>query len=511
MKALNYILLGFLSVLSLNGIAQEYDDIYYNADDRVYDQNNANNSVINVPESEYGSNGNARYSDGNPSETEVIETEDGTTIVNNYYNGDNYDFDTDDYYDYAYSSRIRRFHRPIATYSYYDPFYTNMYWYNYDPFFYGSSIYLSYNFWRPRPWRFNAGWGWNSWNAYNNFSWGYNFGWSPGWSGYYASSFVNPWGFNNWGFNNNPWGYHAGYCAGFSNGYNLGYNNFYYDNSYYNSFDANSVNNHYYGHRSNTTSNTNYSHRGVGEAYVNATGKKGVNTAFASKDIAAATRSVNVKPKTVGTVKSRGTSVNTPRKEVNAPRNYSTTTPVSTTPKAVSRPKSTAVTSPASPTRPRTINSRDVNRPSRSNGTTAPRNVSTPKVVTPSRNRNTSIPSGPRFEPSKSNRSYSRPSNGSYNRSSSPSSRPRTTSPERNRSKEYSTPNRNKSYKKGSSGSRNSNFSGSSRSNSRSYSTPSRSYSRSGSSGSSSRSYSRSSGSSRSSSGTSSGSRRSGR
>lgn len=73
------------------------------------------------------------------------------------------DFDSDDYYDYSYSTRIKRFHRPIVTYGYYDPYYTNAYWYNYDPYFYGTSVYMGYSWWGP--------------SYYNSYYW------SPGWYG----------------------------------------------------------------------------------------------------------------------------------------------------------------------------------------------------------------------------------------------------------------------------------------------------------------------------------------
>src|SRR5260370_1303557 len=82
----------------------------------------------------------------------------------------------DDYYDYAYSSRIRRFYHPVG-WSYYDSYYTNMYWYDYDPYSYGVSLYLSYDWWRPR-YTWTPGWG---------VSFGYGdpyYGYNSGWGGY---------------------------------------------------------------------------------------------------------------------------------------------------------------------------------------------------------------------------------------------------------------------------------------------------------------------------------------
>ena len=63
-----------------------------------------------------------------------IKEEVTTGDINNYY-GDYYE--SEDPYNSYYSSRIRRFHRPMFGYSYYGGLYTNNYWYNrYDPFYY---------------------------------------------------------------------------------------------------------------------------------------------------------------------------------------------------------------------------------------------------------------------------------------------------------------------------------------------------------------------------------------
>src|SRR5688572_244103 len=36
----------------------------------------------------------------------------------------------ENYYDYSYTSRLRRFNSDDNTWGYYDPYYTNYYWYN---------------------------------------------------------------------------------------------------------------------------------------------------------------------------------------------------------------------------------------------------------------------------------------------------------------------------------------------------------------------------------------------
>ena len=161
--------------------AQTYDDdIYYSPGDapakaetpapnRLDEGAPAQNN-----NEDYGSEGdyydeNARTGDV---QTEQYTDGSGNTYITNNFNGSNNTFNYDDYYDYAYAARIRRFHQPVVIASYYDAYYTNAYWYTYDPFLWGTSIYTGYSWWRPRPW---AGWGCNySWN------WGWDCGWSFG-------------------------------------------------------------------------------------------------------------------------------------------------------------------------------------------------------------------------------------------------------------------------------------------------------------------------------------------
>jgi hypothetical protein len=105
----------------------------------------------------------------------------------------------DEEYSYFYASRISRFYRPIFGFGYYDSFYTNVYWYNYDPFTYGASIYTSWGwggFYNPwyRPWGYDMwgwNWGWNSWGQGPGMGWVYQphsyGGWGYGqgnWNGY---------------------------------------------------------------------------------------------------------------------------------------------------------------------------------------------------------------------------------------------------------------------------------------------------------------------------------------
>ncbi|MFO7657843.1 MAG: hypothetical protein R6W78_12315, partial [Bacteroidales bacterium] len=125
--------------------------------------------------------------------TEYYE-EDGNSyaINNNYYNDD----------DYFYASRIRRFHRPFYTYSYYDPWYNDPYWYDYNPIH----------------WSLGYSWGYSpSWNF--GFSYGYP---------YYYSSWYSPYsyyGYNDYyGYSPYRYSYWTGYRHGYYNGY---YGNYY--------------------------------------------------------------------------------------------------------------------------------------------------------------------------------------------------------------------------------------------------------------------------------------------
>lgn len=164
-------------------------------------------------------------------EGEVYYDGEGNTIINN------------NYYDYAYSSRIRRFHRNFATFGYYDPFFTNMYWYNYDPFYYGVSLYHGYG---ASPFFYPGYWNTLAWDPF--FSWNMGFGW--GWSPYSYG----------WGFGAPYHGFGYGYNQGFFLGYNAGYWGRPFWEYHYNSFDPN---NYYYGHRGSVGGSTAQGSRGT--------------------------------------------------------------------------------------------------------------------------------------------------------------------------------------------------------------------------------------------------------
>ncbi|HPT52083.1 MAG TPA: hypothetical protein PK740_02240, partial [Bacteroidales bacterium] len=136
-----------------------YDDVYTSSSDAQYHRQTVaeNSEYIEEPQVETSSAENSynyeeyNYSENNgenlgysSSET-YYDNEDGNTYVTN-----NYYYDEDDYYDYYYTSRIRRFHHDYnCGWGYYDPYYTNLYWYDNSPSNWGISIYLGYNWWWP--------------------------------------------------------------------------------------------------------------------------------------------------------------------------------------------------------------------------------------------------------------------------------------------------------------------------------------------------------------------------
>ncbi|MBN3035483.1 MAG: hypothetical protein JW861_07830 [Bacteroidales bacterium] len=184
-----------------------------------YYQSAGPDESTNVSE-DYQTGDYVEYQEEEPyySTSESYADPNGTTyITNNYY----YDGYASDYYDYSYSARIRRFHDPYFGFGYYSPCYTNAYWYNYDPWYWGSSIYFGYPFWSPSLYfGFSYNWGWG----------GFGMGW--GWPNYYGGYY--PW------YGYSPWYGYGSYWHGYWDGY--------YASQYFNSWDYYSSY-YYYGHR----------------------------------------------------------------------------------------------------------------------------------------------------------------------------------------------------------------------------------------------------------------------
>lgn len=194
------------------------------------------------------------------------------------------EFKYDDYYDYEYATRIRRFDNGIRGLSYYDNYYTNSYWYSNNPYNYGVSVYNGYSWWGPSynaysynpsvTFYYNWGWGSSPYNGYNGYNPYYNPYGSAYWQGYYN-------GYNQ-GYNNGYWGYpYSGYGYGgypyYGYGaypyYGGGWSNPYYNGwGYYNAYDQNSS--YTYGPRTshgggNSRRTSNPGLRSMGDDYYN--------------------------------------------------------------------------------------------------------------------------------------------------------------------------------------------------------------------------------------------------
>lgn len=226
------VLFAAASCSSTKNVSTTPDDVYYSAADHQYEpQPAAATSDYSRDNSNYNPDNNTNYSQS-PSSTEQYTDDKGNTYVtNNYYN-------SDDYYDYEYSARLRRYYAPAAGYGYYDPYYTNSYWYDYNPYNYGVSIYLGYNFWAPAYCYYNPFY-YPPVYPYPHFYFGWYNSWYTPYYGYYGYP--------------SPYAYNQGFNDGYWNGYNNGYYASAYNNPYYyNSYDGNSV---YYGPRGTISTN----------------------------------------------------------------------------------------------------------------------------------------------------------------------------------------------------------------------------------------------------------------
>jgi len=150
----------------------------------------------------------------------------------------------DDYNDYSYSARIKRFQNPEENAGYFDETYTDPANYDYTTQQETSSpnvnIYLGAGFgsYYGPSWSFGFGWGYDPW--YYNWGWGY-----PYYNWY--------WGYNYWWYS--PYYYWSPYMYGYWNGYYAGYWDGYYGYPYgWNSWEYPYGGNTYYGRRQPITS-----------------------------------------------------------------------------------------------------------------------------------------------------------------------------------------------------------------------------------------------------------------
>lgn len=240
MKAINYILA--IAVLTLSACSSGYqatsshDDIYYESNDKYlndysYEEEETYQEVEETKQDQGQSTMTNKYESSDPysgqeaaPESETYRDGSGTTVINNYYDAP---------YDYYYSSRIRRFHRPYTGFGYYSGGYTD--YRRYDPYYNGVSIYFSwgtpwyattpgyyryfhypyhsyhYNSWRYDPWYSPYGYG----GSYGSYGSGYRHGYSHGfYDGYYYGSSPYYGGYSQYGYSENsgynPTEYHYG-------------------------------------------------------------------------------------------------------------------------------------------------------------------------------------------------------------------------------------------------------------------------------------------------------------
>jgi len=145
-KFLAFLAIGaiFASCSATYNAAAYEDDVYYNPYrverlQKKQKKNQDNQDEVNADANSYS--GNATTSEQSDySNARTGQNDESTVYLDE--NGDEYYVDNnvaDDYYDYSYSSRIKRFHSQSPCTSYYDDYYTDPYYYGGGR--YGSSIY----------------------------------------------------------------------------------------------------------------------------------------------------------------------------------------------------------------------------------------------------------------------------------------------------------------------------------------------------------------------------------
>ncbi len=189
-KSLNLILLMSAMLMAFVSNAQ-YDDVYFDAN-AIHKKSHIKTSNVSDYNTDpaYAQNDQA-YSD--------------------QYDDDSYSYLDD--YDYGYTHRIRRFHRPLIGRSFYDPYYLDPW--NYDPYYYSyngfASPFISLNFFT-----YNDYFRWSRWSRFNSLRYfdpyGYSYFSEPYYYGAYSSFYwSNPfycplsWYSNRYYYGNSYW------------------------------------------------------------------------------------------------------------------------------------------------------------------------------------------------------------------------------------------------------------------------------------------------------------------
>lgn len=259
---------------SHNGTAYQYDDIYYSPKDNptkvtpgtntgsyesseYADQNferSTEKDNDQYSNASYDKNSHYDYYDKGNSEELSTEPQNNSSA----YGSNSYSSAANDYYDYEYAARLRRFHSPYVGAGYYDDFYTNRYYYDNTPAYYASSIYGGNSIYDPYPYSgialgYSSLIGWSAAVSFG-FGWGYT-SYYP--SYYYGSpfyySYYYPYRYHSY---YSPFGYsyYYGYHHGYHHGYHDGLHDGYYDNGHYRS----TANRNFYGPRGTSGSSSTY-------------------------------------------------------------------------------------------------------------------------------------------------------------------------------------------------------------------------------------------------------------
>jgi hypothetical protein len=226
------------------GISAYNDDVYANPkEDKIID------ARIAAEKKQAQDAVNRRYNDSIAAVKQAQKEKDD---ANPYYKEK--EFKYDDYYDYEYATRVKRFNNNINGLSYYDNYYTNSYFYSQNPYNYGVSVYNGYSWWgssynnysyNPSV-SFYSSWGWGYGSQFNNCYSGYNpymSAYSQGYNnGFNNGMYGNYYGYGNpYGGYGNSFGFGNYYSYGHGNPYGYGYNDPYNNGwGYYNAYDNNS-------------------------------------------------------------------------------------------------------------------------------------------------------------------------------------------------------------------------------------------------------------------------------
>jgi hypothetical protein len=222
------LIITLFTLLAISPVGAQMDDVYYNPDEVVKLKNNPSSSNrLGSYRPEAYSADETSFSDG----------------ADSYY----------DDYDFYYTSRIRRFHRPLQGFSFFDPYYIDMAYY--DPFMRSATTMLIYDdFYSQRMFsRFNR---WNNFNSFGNFnrwnSFGMNDPFSMGWNSPFSRFGGMGMSMNSFGWVGSPMMFMPSYnfynfIPTWGNGY--GYNNFGQNNNNNNPVSPVDASNGYYGPR----------------------------------------------------------------------------------------------------------------------------------------------------------------------------------------------------------------------------------------------------------------------